>query len=90
MASPTSTRHRTLKTGGRESINTRFSFYSGDGVELPHVHVNKGGAAAKVWLQPVRTEYAHGFNPGEVRRMRELVIEHEAFFLERWNEYFGR
>jgi hypothetical protein len=68
----------------------RFSFFAGDGVEPPHVHVSKGDAAAKIWLQPIRIEYAHGFNPAELRRIRELAFQHVAFFLERWNEYFGR
>lgn len=68
----------------------RFSFFSRDGVEPPHVHVSKAGCAAKVWLGPLRVEYAYGFNLAEVRRLRELCVEHEAFFLERWNEYFGR
>jgi hypothetical protein len=31
-----------------------------------------------------------GFRFSELRRMRELVFEHAAYFLERWNEYFGR
>lgn len=68
----------------------RFSFYAGDGIEPPHVHVQKGGAAAKVWLLPVRVEYAYEFTPAEMRRLRELAIEHAGAFLERWNEYFGR
>ena len=68
----------------------RFSFFSGDGVEPPHVHASKGAAAAKIWLQPIRIAYAHGFNPAELRRIRELVFQHAAFFLESWNEYFGR
>lgn len=68
----------------------RFSFFAGDGVEPPHVHVSRGGAAGKVWLKPVRVEYAYGFNPGETRRLRELCVQHEAYFLERWNEFFGR
>jgi Domain of unknown function (DUF4160) len=68
----------------------RFSFYSGDGVEPAHVHVAKGDAAAKVWLQPVRMQYAHGFSAPELRRLREITAEHEAIFLERWNEYFSR
>jgi hypothetical protein len=68
----------------------RFSFFAGDGVEPPHVHVQKGGGAAKVWMRPVRVEYAYDFTPAEMRRLRELVVEHEAIFLERWNEYFGR
>ncbi len=68
----------------------RFSFFSGDGVEPLHVHVSKGGASAKVWLNPVRVEYAYGFGPRQVRRLRELPVEYEAFFLGRWHEYFGR
>jgi len=68
----------------------RFSFYSGDGVEPPHVHVAKGDAAAKIWLEPVRVENARGFNPAELRRLRHLTIEHESAFLERWNEHFPR
>jgi hypothetical protein len=68
----------------------RFSFYSGDGVEPPHVHVVKGEAAAKIWLRPVRVAYADGFTPAEMRCVRELTFEHEAFFVERWNEDFPR
>jgi hypothetical protein len=67
-----------------------FSFYSGDRVEPPHVHVAKGDAAAKVWLQPVRLAYAYGFNPTEQRRLLEITVEHEALFLQRWNEHFAR
>ena len=68
----------------------RFWFYSNEGQEPPHVHVSKGGAVAKVWLQPVRVAYAHGFTPSQLRRIRELVFEHQAAFVQRWNEYLGR
>jgi hypothetical protein len=68
----------------------RFSFYSGDGVEPPHVHVAKGDASSKIWLNPVRIDYAYGFSPAEMRRLREIVLQHEAAFLEQWDEYFGR
>ena len=36
------------------------------------------------------TDQASEAPPAELRRMRELVFEHAAYFLERWNEYFGR
>jgi hypothetical protein len=68
----------------------RFSSFAGDGVEPPHVHVSKGDAAAKICLQPIRIAYAHGFTPAELRRIREPVFQHAGFFLESWNEYFGR
>lgn len=59
-------------------------------MEPPQVHVSQGGASAKVWLGPVRIEYAYGFNPAEVQRLRRLLVEPEAFLLERWDEFFGR
>jgi len=31
-----------------------------------------------------------GFMPAEIRRVRELAFEHQAAFVERWNEYFDR
>jgi len=68
----------------------RFWFYSNEGHEPPHVHVSKGGAAAKVWLQPVLIAYSYGFTPSQLRRIRELVFEHQAAFIEKWHEYFGR
>ena len=68
----------------------RFFFYSNEGEEPLHVHVGKGGAAAKLWLQPVRIAYSYGFTPSPLRRIRELTFEHQASFVERWHEYFGR
>lgn len=68
----------------------RFFFYSNEGQEPPHVHVAKGGAAAKLWLQPVHIVYSYGFTPSQLRRIRELTFEHQASFVERWHEYFGR
>jgi len=68
----------------------RFFFYSNEGEEPPHVHFGKGGAAAKLWLRPVGIAYSYGFTPSQLRRIRELTFEHQASFVERWHEYFGR
>ena len=68
----------------------RFFFFSNESQEPPHVHVEKGDAAAKVWLQPVEIAYSQGFNPRELRRIREIAFEHQAGFVEAWNEHFGR
>ena len=68
----------------------RFHFYSNEGQEPPHVHVEKGDAAAKAWLQPVTIAYSYGFSPAELRRIREIAFEHQTAFVERWNEHFGR
>jgi len=66
----------------------RFFFYSNERQEPPHVHVEKGDGEAKLWLQPVELAYSNGLTPAELRRVRELVFEHQATFVERWNEHF--
>jgi hypothetical protein len=68
----------------------RFFFFSNEGQEPPHVHVRKGSGVAKVWLEPVQVAYSAGLTPAELRRIRELVVEHQASFRERWNEHLNR
>lgn len=68
----------------------RFHFFSLEGNEPPHVHVRKGDGKAKLWLSPVELVYARGFTRAEIKRAHELTKEHAAFFLGRWQEYFGR
>jgi len=68
----------------------RFFFFSNEGREPPHVHVEKADGSAKLWLQPVQVAYSYDLTPAELRRIRELTFEHQAVFVERWNEYFGR
>jgi hypothetical protein len=67
----------------------RFFFFSNERQEPPHVHVRRGAAIAKFWLQPLRLAHASGFTPAELRRMRELVFEHQAQFVEKWHEHFA-
>jgi hypothetical protein len=66
----------------------RFFFYSSERQEPPHVHVEKGDGEAKLWLQPVELVYSYRLAPGELRRVRELTFQHQAAFVERWNEHF--
>jgi hypothetical protein len=68
----------------------RFFFYSMEGSEPPHVHVEHGDKVAKFWLQPVSLAESHGFRTHEVNRLRALVIEHRLSFLESWNAHFAR
>lgn len=68
----------------------RFFFYSMEGSEPPHIHVEHGDNVAKFWLQPVGLAESHGFRTHEINRLRALVIEHRLSFLEAWNAYFAR
>jgi len=67
----------------------RFFFYSNEGEEPPHIHIQSGDSEAKFWLQPIRLAANHGFRARDLNEIEQLVTEHEAEFLEVWNEYFG-
>ena len=68
----------------------RFFFYSLEGSEPPHIHVEHGDNIAKLWLVPVAVAESRGFRSPELNRVRALVIEHRLNFLEAWNAHFGR
>jgi Domain of unknown function (DUF4160) len=68
----------------------RFFFYSLEGSEPPHIHVEHGDRVAKFWLNPVNLAESHGFRAHELNRLRALVIEHRAIFMEAWSAHFGR
>lgn len=74
-----------LRVGGY-----RFFFFSMEGREPPHIHVAHAGRYAKYWLQPVALADVRGFRGHELTEIRQLVIEHQQFFLEKWHAYFGR
>jgi hypothetical protein len=67
----------------------RFFFYSNEGQEPPHIHVEADDDEAKFWLRPMGLAASHGFRARELNEIEQLVIEHAQIFLERWNEYFG-
>lgn len=66
----------------------RLFFYSGDGDEPMHVHVERDNRVAKFWLDPVRLQRDGGFRQPEIARVTEMIEEHRMKIIEAWNEYF--
>ena len=66
----------------------RLYFYAGDRREPKHVHVERDDKVAKFWLEPVRLERSGGFRASEVRRLHQIIQEHQARLLEAWHDYF--
>lgn len=66
----------------------RFVFFSSDRGEPPHIHVKRDQQVAKFWLSPVVLAKNRGFASSEISRITRLVMKHEAFLMEAWNEYF--
>ena len=67
----------------------RFFFYSLEGSEPAHVHVEAGGATAKFWLDPVDLASSRGFRAHELGRLRLAVIQHRLSFLQAWHDHFS-
>jgi hypothetical protein len=67
----------------------RFSLYSHEPHEPPHVHVDRDDSSAKFWLRPVGLARNLGFSSRELRRIHKLIAEHEVEFLEAWHGHFG-
>lgn len=67
----------------------RFYFYSHEPHEPPHVHVDKSGASAKVWLEPVAIARNVGFAPHELAIVIRMVQLARPRLLEAWNAFFG-
>lgn len=66
-----------------------FFFFSNEGTEPPHIHVERADGHAKFWLDPVALATAKDLKNSEVRRANLLVIQHRLDFMEKWREYFG-
>ncbi|PIV26774.1 MAG: hypothetical protein COS37_04675 [Anaerolineae bacterium CG03_land_8_20_14_0_80_58_20] len=75
----------TIKIVGR----FRFSFFSNEEGEPPHVHVKVGGDQAKFWLDVIGLASNYGFRAHELNEIEKIVREYREEFLEAWYEYFS-
>jgi Domain of unknown function (DUF4160) len=67
----------------------RLYFVSHDRKEPPHVHIERGGALAKIWLEQAIVARNIGFAPHELADMVRLVRERRDELLEGWHAHFG-
>jgi len=68
----------------------RFFFFSLEGQEPPHIHVEQAERYAKFWLEPVSLARSKGFRSRELSELRSLVEENRELILEKWHEHFQR
>ncbi len=68
----------------------RFFFWSNENDEPTHIHVAKGGAEGKIWLEPVvKVAYMHGFTSKEKKIINSIAASNLLTFKQKWNEYFS-
>ena len=57
-------------------------FYSSDGDEPPHVHVDHGGRTTKVWLRNLKVAYNDGYSKREVTAILDVVDRNRERLVE--------
>ena len=69
----------------------RFYFFSNEGFEPKHIHIEKADASGKMWLEPsVEAEYFYGFTVKELKEVKEIVSENLELLKNAWDEYFEK
>ena len=67
----------------------RFYFYSHEPNEPPHIHVDRGEATIKVWLDSLDVAKNRGFRAHEIGGIVNIVEANRTILLEAWHEHFG-
>ncbi|MGI9065088.1 MAG: DUF4160 domain-containing protein [Pyrinomonadaceae bacterium] len=67
----------------------RFFFFSLEGHEPPHIHVESAERFAKFWLGPVALAKSRGFRSGELSEIQRLIEENLVLLEGRWHEHFS-
>ncbi len=80
-----------MPTIHREDGFTFFHFSNeGDPREPVHVHVRKGSAIAKIWLEPdAMLHDSDGFSAAELRKIMKVIQFRQQQFIEAWHDHFG-
>jgi len=69
----------------------RFFFYSKENNEPCHVHVEKGNAEGKIWLEPiVKIGFLINFTKSEEKDILTIINNNQENFKTRWYEYFNQ
>lgn len=67
----------------------RFYFYSMEGNEPLHIHVMKGDAFGKVWIEPfIDIEYLYNFTTSEDHQILLLIQDNLNLIKTTWHEHF--
>lgn len=68
----------------------RFFFFSREGTEPRHIHVEQAERYAKFWLMPISLAESRGFRSAELRELHNLIEQHRESFTVAWDEHFGQ
>jgi len=67
----------------------RLFFFSNEGNEFPHIHIESGENYAKFWLEDVAIAKSIGYNAKEINEIKVIIFENISIIKDKWNEYFN-
>ncbi|OGC24985.1 hypothetical protein A2291_01550 [candidate division WOR-1 bacterium RIFOXYB2_FULL_42_35] len=67
----------------------RFFFFSNEGGEPLHIHVELAEKYAKFWLNPIMLAKNYKFNSSDLKRIEEIIGKRKKEIEVKWNEYFN-
>ena len=67
----------------------RAFFYSNEGAEPAHIHVQSGDREAKFWLHDLSLAVNVGFAAHEIGDIVRHLRSNRNLLLDAWNEHFG-
>jgi hypothetical protein len=59
----------------------RFFFFSREGNEPRHIHVEQAECYAKFWLEPISLASSRGFRSSKLRELHILIEKHRESFI---------
>jgi hypothetical protein len=69
----------------------RFFFFSNEGNEPIHIHVEKAEKKAKYWLDVEKTDIQEAFcenlGPRDKREVKKVIFEYFDLIIEEWNNW---
>lgn len=68
----------------------RFFFFSHEGTEPIHIHIESADSYAKFWLEPIQLSKSVGYNAVELNKIRKIIFQNNLLLKEKWNEHFNR
>jgi hypothetical protein len=68
----------------------RLFFFSNEGNEPIHIHVESGDGYCKYWVKPIILAYSTGYNSSELNTIKKIVEEHSVQIENSWNEHFSQ
>ena len=68
----------------------RFFFFSNEGTEPIHIHVEKTDKLCKFWLKPISLARNYKFTSAELRKIMDIIENHKSEIEEKWNDYFNK